>query len=142
MQWSAAEGAGFSAGQPWIGINRNYRRINYEAQANEPGSILSFYKELIALRAASETLKYGSFRPRYARGGLLVYDREGEDEVITVFLNFSKRPVRLGRLRELEAAQDGRVLISNTGRTKIESGLEPWEALVWARKKQEDYHGK
>ncbi|MDR0758669.1 MAG: alpha-glucosidase [Treponema sp.] len=138
MQWSAGEGAGFTTGKPWLGINGNHRRINYESQAADPHSVRNFYKKLIALRSSSETLKYAPFTPRHARGPVIAYDREGEDEVWTTILNFSgKRADLAGALRAAETGPDTgcAIAVSNTGRTALTGRLEPWEALVVTRKK-------
>jgi oligo-1,6-glucosidase len=140
MQWSAEDGAGFTTGKPWLGINGNHRRINYESQAGDPDSVRNFYKKLIALRSSSETLMYAPFRPRCARGPVIAYDREGEDEVWTVILNFSGRRADLaGALRKAgidarPALAGGKVAVSNTGRTGLTGKLEPWEAVVIVRK--------
>ncbi|MDR1948490.1 MAG: alpha-glucosidase [Spirochaetaceae bacterium] len=122
VQWSAAWGAGFTSGKPWLGINGNHKRINYESQTGDPNSVLNYYKKLIRLRAASDTLKYGLFRPLLAKGGLIAYERELEGELFTVALNFSKKPVK--------ADFPGVMVISNYDRT-IQTGiLSPWEAMV------------
>jgi glycosidase len=133
MQWSAEPGAGFTTGRPWLGINGNHKQINYEAQAGNPDSVWHFYKKLIALRASSETLKYAPFMPRYGRGPVIAYDREGENEIWTVILNFSGRRAGLGGV--LRAVQAGQVMVTNTGRTDQTRLLEPWEALVLVHKK-------
>ena len=51
MQWDDSENAGFTTGTPWLGVNANYTRINMAAQMNDPDSVRSFYKSMIALRA-------------------------------------------------------------------------------------------
>jgi oligo-1,6-glucosidase len=151
MQWSAGPGAGFTTGRPWLGINANHKRINYAAQAGNPDSVWHFYKKLIALRSSSETLKRAPFMPRYGRGSVIAYDREGEDEICTVILNFSGKRAGLGGvLRAVRAGlagegpgagKDGwgdgvgQVMVSNTGRTDLTGPLEPWEALVLVHKK-------
>ena len=61
MQWDATENAGFTDGAPWIGVNPNYPAVNVERAMADENSILHFYRRLIALRAGSETLKYGDF---------------------------------------------------------------------------------
>ena len=50
MQWNNSENAGFTTGEPWIKVNPNYKEINAEEQAEDPNSILNYYKKLIALR--------------------------------------------------------------------------------------------
>jgi oligo-1,6-glucosidase len=122
VQWSSAPGAGFTTGKPWLGINGNYRRINYEAQRDDPNSVLNYYKKLIALRSASDTLKYGLFRPLPSKGNLMTYERELEGERYTVVLNFSEKRAK--------ALFPGTVVISNYGRTGQTGTLFPWEALV------------
>jgi oligo-1,6-glucosidase len=121
-QWSAAPGAGFSAAVPWLGINANHEKINYEAQKDEPSSVRSYYKKMIALRAGSETLKYGSFKPRLVKKNLIAYERESAGEKYTIALNFSGKSVK--------ASFPGDIVISNIEREKQDGFFEPWEALV------------
>jgi oligo-1,6-glucosidase len=144
-QWNGEPGAGFTAAPalpvravpgPWLGINGNHTRINYETQKNDPESILEFYKKMIRFRSESGTIKYGEFRPLYAKGPVIAYERRPADTVtgdrIVVVLNFSGKKAKLtGSAGGLFA---GEVAVSNTGRTTAEAGsppaLEPWEALV------------
>jgi len=126
MQWSPEENAGFSRGKPWLGINANYKYINYASQKSDPESILNFYKALISLRAESPCLKYGEFLPFYADTRLCVYQRKLRDEVYSVALNFSSRELRLPK----KAALSGTVLVSNTGRRALDGKLLPWEGIL------------
>ena len=122
MQWSPDPGAGFTNGEPWLGINGNYSSINYYDQQGRADSVLSYYKEMIALRASSDTLKYGSFEPLYATARVLAYTRSLGDERYTTILNFSGKPARV--------VFDGNVIASNIGRKDYDGSLEPWEAVV------------
>ena len=122
MQWSAEAGAGFTTGVPWLGINANYTKINYESQRHNPDSVLAFYKKLIALRAGSEVLLHGDFAPVYAKGGVIAYTRTHGDEKLTVVLNFSAKPA--------VAPFYGKVVISNIKRHAFSGTLRPWEAVV------------
>ena len=122
MQWSVDKGAGFTTGKPWLGINRNYSTINYQAQENDPHSVLYYYRRMIALRAGSETLTFGDFSPLYADNRVMVYARIREGERLTVILNFSNRTAK--------AAYTGEVLASNMDRTVYNGTLAPWEAVV------------
>ena len=128
MQWDSGENAGFSKVKPWLGINRNYRYINYASQKDDPASILSFYKNLIALRQKSECLKTGEFDPVYADNRLMVYRRKLGGEVYTTALNFSCRNVPLPKREAgfLNAAP----LVSSTGRSKLNGVLLPWEGVL------------
>lgn len=57
VQWNSDKNAGFTDGTPWLMVNPNYTAINVAAQEKDPDSILSFYKELIALRKILLTKK-------------------------------------------------------------------------------------
>lgn len=61
MQWSDADNAGFTTGSPWLKVNSNHKRINVEAQKQDPASILNFYRSLIHLRKRHELFVYGSY---------------------------------------------------------------------------------
>ena len=128
MQWDNSENAGFSRGKPWLGVNRNYRHINYASQKNDPGSVLNFYKALIALRKNSECLVYGEFLPLYADNRLMIYQRKRGDEIYTVALNFSSRTVKPpARFAGLLSQTP---VISASGRTEWEGSLLPWEGIL------------
>ncbi|WP_251548784.1 glycoside hydrolase family 13 protein [Neobacillus muris] len=93
MQWSAEENAGFTTGSPWLGVNPNYRKINVEAQLQDPNSILHFYKNLIWLRKTYEVFTFGTY-------GLLLeedpqiyaYTRTMGKEKVVVIANLSANP--------------------------------------------------
>ncbi len=129
MQWTAEANAGFSAGEPWLPVNGNYRRINYEAQEKDVNSVLQYYRRMIALRAGSETLKYGEFKPLLGSRRVMAYERALDGERYRVILNFSSHAAK--------AAFGGTVVISNTGRTIYDGRLEPWEAVVLKQTNEE-----
>jgi glycosidase len=131
MQWSGAKNAGFTGGRPWLEINGNYRRINYEAQKKDPASILNFYKTLIRLRLQSPCLMEGTFRPLYGDRRVMIYLRELGNEAYTTALNFSGREIRLGSLPAAIIEAAGPVALSNTGRTEADKKLLPWEGLLF-----------
>lgn len=94
MQWDSSENAGFSSGKPWLNVNPNYNNINVKKQWNDPDSLLSFYKELIALRKNPlyrETIVYGNLIPYLEdRHNLMAYFRKGE-RTLLVAGNFQKK---------------------------------------------------
>ncbi len=61
MQWNSENLSGFSSSKSWIKVNNNYLSLNVEQQENDSESILSKYKQLIALRNSEPVLKYGSY---------------------------------------------------------------------------------
>jgi glycosidase len=131
VQWSAEANAGFTTGKPWLGINGNYTTINYDSQRGDDNSVLGIYKKMIALRAESDVLKYGEFRPLGAKGSVIAYERVLGDEAWTVLLNFSPRVVRLRPPLSGLTSGDAVIVISNTGRPAMtEEMLLPYEAVV------------
>jgi glycosidase len=126
VQWDEKPNAGFSTGKPWLGVNGNYRKINYASQRKDENSVLAFYKKMIRLRAENEVLKYGDFRPLGAKGNVIAWQRVLEDQVWTVLLNFSPRPARFSSL----FSGSNRLIVSNTGRTAMTETLRPYEAVV------------
>ena len=95
VQWDTTENAGFSKGTPWLPVNPNYKDINVEAQVNDPDSLFSFYKALIALRKDpeyKETIVYGKLIPYLEeQHNLMSYYRKG-DKTLLVLGNFQKEP--------------------------------------------------
>jgi alpha-glucosidase len=118
MQWKAAEHAGFTTGQPWLPIGKDYITVNVETERQEPHSILMLYHELIELRRREPALAVGSYSPLHASHDLLAYLRRHEQRQFLIVLNFSHNPhafefsSRLGQ---------GRVVISTPLDRKDES---------------------
>ncbi len=57
MQWEAGAHAGFSTGTPWRAPDIQHARVNVAAQTSDPGSLLSFYRDLLTLRAEHPALR-------------------------------------------------------------------------------------
>ena len=92
VQWSAAEHAGFSDAEPWFTVNPNYPSINVEAQEADPGSLLNFYRKLIAFRRDSRIIRYGDYQellPEHPH--LYVYKRSFKGRNILVLCSFTDR---------------------------------------------------
>jgi alpha-glucosidase len=94
MQWDGSPGAGFSEAEPWLPLADDSAEVNVEAQRDDPRSMLSFSRRLLALRRGSPALEVGSFRSVTAQGDVLAYlrrGREGEDSFL-VALNLGSTP--------------------------------------------------
>lgn len=130
MQWSAGKNAGFSTGEPWIMVNPNCSWINAEAEERDPDSILSFYRELIALRNSSPALLRGGWQELLPEDRqIAAYVRNLGDEEYTVLCNLSGEqaglPCALGKFGEPVLANMPADLAANT--------LCPYQALVLRR---------
>ncbi|MDE6828770.1 MAG: glucohydrolase, partial [Lachnospiraceae bacterium] len=87
-QWSGEANAGFTTGKPWLKVNPNYTSINAADQLDDPDSVRSFYKELIALRKDpdyKETVVYGELKPYLEeQHNLMAYYRKGEQTLLVI----------------------------------------------------------
>jgi alpha-glucosidase len=110
MQWSAARGAGFSTGEPWLPFATDFRSENVESQSADPASLLNLHRRLIALRRARPALTGGAYRSLAAQGDLLLYRREGANDQVTVALNLGIEPLTV-RLESM--LPDARILLSS-----------------------------
>lgn len=109
MQWNAGPNAGFcpAGAQPWLPIAADYGTYNVASEQGEETSMLSFARALLALRASSDALSQGSYRPIDAvPADCYVYERRAEGEGMLVLLNFAseERSVSVPGLRGTVAA--------------------------------------
>jgi alpha-glucosidase len=92
MQWDASPNAGFcpEGAEPWLPVAENYREANAAAQREDPRSMLSLVKRLLALRRGFPALSAGSYRSLDAGGDedVFAYLREDGAERVLVALNF------------------------------------------------------
>ncbi|WP_448649736.1 alpha,alpha-phosphotrehalase [Pseudomonas fluorescens] len=135
MQWSREANAGFSSGEPWIGIPANAAQINVESQLDDPDSVLHHYRALIALRRHEPLIQEGVYHP-LLQDHLQVwaYLREGQGERLLVLNNFYGTPCEI-QLPEgvINAASEQRLLISNYPDCPLRTAtlvLRPYESFV------------
>jgi alpha-glucosidase len=95
MQWDATLNAGFTTGSPWLPISKDWRSRNVATQKDDPSSILSLHRRLIALRQSESALIIGSYRPVPAGGDVLAYIREHDATRFLVALNFGAEKATL-----------------------------------------------
>lgn len=113
MQWSAATNAGFTAGEPWIGVNPNHVQINVAAAQADPDSVLHHYRALIGLRKRRDVIVYGDYQPlSAAHPQVFAYRRSLGAERLVVINNFSAASVALDLPAGL-AGLSGECLICN-----------------------------
>lgn len=122
MQWDDSINGGFSAGTPWLSVNGNYPRINVKQQEDDPGSVLSYYRQLIAFRNGSRVLQEGNFTELYRKNGVYAYRRACDGEALTVVISLAEG--------ERKNPASGEVVCSNYGRETAPARLAPYEALV------------
>jgi alpha-glucosidase len=106
LQWSDATQAGFSTGQPWLPLAEDYRQVNVAAQTNDPRSMLTLHRTLIALRRKHPALSVGGYQHVFVDDSVFVYDRYAEDERFRIALNLSHEP------RSVQWTSEARVVLS------------------------------
>ena len=132
MQWDASAHAGFTTGEPWIGVVDNYQTINAAAEVGDPDSIYSYYKQLVALRKQRPVIQSGRIEFLYKDDpDLLAYRRWDETGELLVLCNLTAHdaPVALP-----QGWQNAGVLLGNYPDGAPGASLRPYEALVLERR--------
>ncbi|GAA1270627.1 alpha,alpha-phosphotrehalase [Arthrobacter pascens] len=130
VQWDASRHGGFTTGAPWIAVNPNANTINAAAQVDDPASVFSFYRRVIALRHADPVVAYGDFTMLLPDDEhVYAFRRSLPDAELLVLGNFSGT--------EQSAGVDGswgdaeQVLGNYPAAPGL--GLRPWEVKVFRR---------
>jgi alpha-glucosidase len=96
MQWAGAPNAGFSPPgvTTWLPVNPNYAEgVNVAAQEHDPGSLLTFYRRLLAVRRATPALVAGEYAALAPDAeDYLAFTRSTAAQTVLAILNFSARP--------------------------------------------------
>ncbi|WP_112382599.1 alpha-amylase family glycosyl hydrolase [Sphingomonas carotinifaciens] len=92
MPWDAGAHAGFSTAEPWLPLGADWRTRNVAAERDDPASMLSLHRALLALRRRHPALGVGQFRLIEAQGDVLAYERVCGDDRIVVALNLGTTP--------------------------------------------------
>jgi len=90
IEGSGSANAGFSKGKPWLPVPASYKTHNVASEMKDEGSVLSFYRQLLALRHKEPALLEGNYLPVNPDDpNVLTYARKYKDEAILVMLNMS-----------------------------------------------------
>jgi alpha-glucosidase len=98
MQWNDSNNAGFSKTKPWLPVPPSYKTHNVAAEVKDPNSILSVYRQVLALRKSEPALANGTYMPlNEADPNVLAYLRNDKDknEAVLVLLNMSATPQKV-----------------------------------------------
>jgi len=97
MSWTADKrSAGFTtSAKPFRPIAPNVVRYNVAAQQADPHSLLTFYKNMLALRNSLPSLASGSYEVPVVQGRVMAYRRTLGAESSLVVINYGKQPGKL-----------------------------------------------
>lgn len=91
MPWDGGPNAGFTTGRPWLPIGPD-NAANVTAQRDDPASMLTLYRRLLALRRSEPALATGSYVPVAATDAILAYERCDAGSRLLIALNFTAEP--------------------------------------------------
>ena len=132
MQWSGANKAGFTTGEPWLPIAEDYQNVNVAVERDDPTSMLTLYRRLIELRRRERALSIGEYAPLPAGSDLVAYMRKTEERRLLIVLNLGPQKRRFD-LGELEA-QAALLLSTYLDRAQAKLGdeveLRPDEGVI------------
>ena len=137
MRWDGDAHHGFSTALPWIRGSDDPDSVTVEAQRGVPGSVLEFYRELIALRKTEPAIADGEFH-HVACGhrSVFAFVRRGQENELLVIAQWAGSPVTMSDPM-LEGWVGAEVVISNqTSPVQVEGGqlhLAPWEVVILRR---------
>ena len=135
MQWSNGDNAGFTAGEPWIGLGDNYQQINVEAALADDSSVFYTYQKLIALRKQEAILTWGNYQDLLPNSPVLwCYRREWKGQTLLVIANLSReiQPWQPGQMRG-----NWQLVMHNYEEASPQPcamTLRPFEAVWWLQK--------
>lgn len=121
-QWNRESHAGFTSGNPWINVNKNYFKVNHLEQKANTASILCYYKKAIRVRSENDVLIYGTFEVKRISGNVFIFQRKLSGVIATVLLNFGTRTQTVNIT--------GKVLLSNYDKSYFNGILLPYESAV------------
>lgn len=132
MQWSDDLNAEFTTGKPWLKVAENYHDINVEKELAN-GSIIEYYKRLIALRKEMKVISEGSYRGILMdHPSVYAYVREYEGEELLVLNHFYEEPVTIEVPEEFQN-RSSKYLIGNGKERELGSSitLEAFETAAY-----------
>ena len=89
VQWDDSPHAGFTTGEPWIGVATNYPEVNAAAAVADPDSVFHHYRRLIELRKTDPLVTTGRYELLdREHPAVYAYLRRGEGEALLVVNNF------------------------------------------------------
>ena len=128
MQWDGGANASFTGGTPWLPVHDDYALCNVAEEAEDPDSVLSWYRNLAELRETSPILLNGDYTELLPESEqIFAYRRSAEEGSMVILLNFSNEPADYD-----PALTEGLSPLFSTCGEGAEPGvLRPLEAVIY-----------
>ncbi len=128
MQWTGAEGAGFSTGQAWLAFGDTVKDINVEKALADKQSLFYTYQKLIALRKEYPCMSEGKYEVmETGNSSVMAYRKYDEQDDFIILVNFTSDE------QTFEVSSEGYSLfMHNYEEAAFLAGqlLRPYEAIV------------
>ncbi|HFU3961391.1 TPA: alpha-glucosidase [Streptococcus suis] len=128
MQWTGAEGAGFSTGQAWLAFGDTVKDINVEKALANKQSLFYTYQKLIALRKEYPCMSEGKYEVmETGNSSVMAYRKYDEQDDFIILVNFTSDE------QAFEVSSEGYSLfMHNYEEAAFLAGqlLRPYEAIV------------
>ncbi|MDF2614020.1 MAG: oligo,6-glucosidase [Clostridia bacterium] len=136
MQWDESPNAGFTTGEPWIGVNPNYKMINVDESIKDTDSVFHYYKKLLQLRKEHLIMPYGKYQLVLEdHEQIYAYTKTLEDEKWIVILNFGDTEVLFEMPLDIQM-KNAKLILANyvtDERDNLDKiMLKPYEARIYA----------
>lgn len=128
MQWTGAEGAGFSTGQAWLALGDTVKDINVEKALEDKQSLFYTYQKLIVLRKEYPCMSEGKYEVmETGNSSVMAYRKYDEQDDFIILVNFTSDE------QAFEVSSEGYSLfMHNYEEVAFLAGqlLRPYEAIV------------
>lgn len=117
MPWDEGEAPnGFSTGRPWLPVKPEHSARNAAVQDGDPGSMLAFYRRILAWRRDHATLRDGEISFFKVAEPVLAFRRSGSSGSLVCVFNLSAEPLTVSITGQgaLDAISQGATLAGRT----------------------------
>ncbi|MCC6614793.1 MAG: DUF3459 domain-containing protein [Anaerolineae bacterium] len=109
MQWDTSANGGFTTGYPWLPLAADFAQNNVAVEQEQPDSMLSLYRRLIAVRRANPALVAGNYHSLDTDAeDCFVYLRQAGGQNFCIALNMGSRMRSLA----LRGLGQGKIVVS------------------------------
>jgi alpha-glucosidase len=138
MQWDESTNGGFSTAKPWLPVPPSYKHYNVAGELKDPHSIISFYKQVLAIRHSNPALLDGEYIALNEDDpNIMSYLRRYKDDTVLVVLNMKGSPQKASfdLSKQGLATPNAKTLVSTRAQTPPDGALqqltlEPYEVYI------------